>query len=677
MARIAKKTKTAFSDAAITKLASSGLSPEVAQELGIIEGNAYDWDASLHPVNALRFAYRDLDGADSGFFRVRYLGDLPGFAGVAAKPQRYAQPPDTLNWVYLPSLKGLDWSTVANDATMPLLVTEGELKAACACDRGFLTVALGGVSVWQSSRKRVALLPPLDRFAWKGRSVMIVFDSDAASNPQVAQASVRLAKELLRLGAVPQVATLPPAINGDKQGLDDFLVAGQDLGAVLSEARGLGLAERLVSLNERYAYVTSQNVVVDLITLQRIKRDDFINGLLANAKEIEYQPTAKGTKRVELSVPREWLGWASRRDVRLMVYEPGRPRITSEGNLNTWESWGCEPRPGNVQPWLDLLDYVFHDEPEHREWFCQWLAYPLQHHGVKLYTGCLMWGPETGTGKSLIGVVMGRVYGTNFTIVENSDLFSPFNEWAIGKQFVLGDEISGTDKRSESDKLKGLITRPMVRINAKHLPTYEIRDLLNYYLTSNHCDGLFLEDRDRRWFIHRMPQPQPPREFYRRFMRWLDEEGGKEALFDWLLCLELGSFDPQGPAPVSQAKLEMIDHSRSDVAAFVQDLKRNLEEYRGRLKRLLHLPEEPAVVLNRHLQVLYDPDGATRITANGMGRALSAIGMRSVLVQRTASFGSQRFYLLADVEKWQRASSQELREYVDRLFPRSSTTRKF
>jgi hypothetical protein len=521
----------------------------------------------------------------------------------------------------------------------------------------------------------VPLLPPLDQFTWKNRQVTIVFDSDAATNPNVAAASIRLAKELLRLGAVPKVATLPAAIDGSKQGLDDFLVAGGDLDQAIDEARPLGLGDKLVSFNDRYAYVISQNVIINFETGARLRRDDFINGLHANVREIEFALTANGgQKRVELSVPREWIGWASRRDVADIVYNPGAPQITKDGNYNAWPGWGCQPIAGDTRPWDKLMTYIFETSPGDRKWFEQWLAYPLQHPGTKLYTACLLWSPEHGAGKSLVGVVMGRIYGRNYTLVENSDLFTPFNEWSVNKQFVLGDEISGSDKRAESDKLKGLITRPLVRINVKHLPTYEVVDCINYFFTSNHCDSLFLEDRDRRNFIHRLPSYLLPREFFIAFMKWLDEQGGKQALFHYLLNLDLTGFDPSGPAPMTQAKLEMVDHSKSDVGAFAQDVKRNLDDHLERLRQLLHLKDSPDIVRNSHLLFLYDPDGKSRVTSNGLGRAMATAGFKTVFINRTAAFGTIRMYVMRNADKWMNAKPEVLRDYVDSIYP--SPTKK-
>ena len=683
MAAAKKKQKPATRndlDFAEKKLNSSGIELHQAITMGMSVDMASIWHSSFNKIRALRLPYFDLDGKDSGFYRIRYLEDMPGFAGQVAKPQRYAQEPDTLNWVYLPKLgvEGPNWSSIALDSSIPIIITEGELKAACACLHGYITIALGGVSVWQSSKKQIPLLPPLDKFNWKGRPVTIIFDSDATDNPNVAAAQLRLADELLRLGAVPSIATLESSSDGRKQGLDDFLVEGGDLSAVLAESRSTQLGKALVSLNERFAYVKDQDVVIELSTMRRVKRDGFIHGLLANNRIVEYRPSAQGQqKRVEVSAPAEWLKWTVRRAVGTLVYCPGAMRI-HEDDFNLWQGWGCEPSKAktvNVTPWRELLDFLFDGSPKEREWFERWCAYPLQNPGAKMYSAAVIWGPETGTGKSMLGYTLGKIYGTNFTAIGNDELQSAFNEWAVGKQFVMGEEITGTNRRHESDKLKSLITQVSLRINMKHLPTYEIRDCTNYYFNSNHPDAFFLDDQDRRYFIHRVPHRRKEREFYKGYIDWLNN-GGAPDLFRHLLELDLGDFDPAAPAMDSKSKMEMVDHARSDVSEFVSNMLRNLDMELERLAKMYKLPASPDLVMNKHIRQLYDPDNTLKVTSNGLGRELSRHGLKSLEPLLTKTLGRQRFYIMRNQEKWLHAKIEDVRAYVDSIYSAAQPVKK-
>ena len=457
------------SDAAFTsKLSSSGLDLADAAVLGLeFLSDCSALHNSFIKVKGFKIPYFDIEGNQTNFYRIRYLEQPSGFAAQIAKPQRYAQEPKSLNEVYLPP--SIPWADIAQRPTEDILITEGELKAAAAAKCGYSCLALGGVSVWSSAKRQIPLLEPLPQIDWRGRVVTIVFDSDAATNPNVARAEIALAKALLAQGAIPKLATLPPTITGEKQGLDDFLLNGGDLQSVLAEVRSIDLGDRMAEINTRYAYVMDQDLVIELASGRRLKRDSFINGLMANHNVIEYQPSGNGNmKRTEVRVAAEWVKWASRLDVECVTYEPGKLAITEANEYNTWRGWGCVPAEGDVAPWHDLLDLLFGDDIYSKHWFQQWAAYPLQKPGTKLFTSAVMWGPETGTGKSLVGYTLGEIYGTNFGEIGNQELHASFNEWAINKQFILGDEITGSDKRHEADKLKALITQRQLRINMKN-----------------------------------------------------------------------------------------------------------------------------------------------------------------------------------------------------------------
>ena len=191
-----------------------------------------------------------------------------------------------------------------------------------------------------------------------------------------------------------------------------------------------------------------------------------------------------------------------RQEADKLTYKPGEDQII-DNQFNTWPGWGTEPKEGDVQPFLRLINHLMQGaEDEAIKWLLQWFAYPIQNPGVKMFSSVVFHGNKHGTGKSLIGYTVGQIYGKNFTELSQSDLDASFNEWAENTQFVMGDEITGSNKRQYSDYLKKLITQKEIRINAKHIRSYNIPDCINYFFTSNKADSFFLEDNDRRYFIH-------------------------------------------------------------------------------------------------------------------------------------------------------------------------------
>lgn len=184
------------------------------------------------------------DGRPTGYVRVK--PDRPRTLG--GKRVKYESPRKAPNRAYLPP------GTLAAlaDPSAPLLLTEGEKKAAKADQDGFPCVGLVGVNGWQTKRPTGAggtkagpreLIPDLAAVAWAGRRVYVVYDSDAADKPEVRWAEWHLAEALRAAGADVRVVRLPPGSDGAKVGLDDFLLA-HGAAALRALLAGAGPVER-------------------------------------------------------------------------------------------------------------------------------------------------------------------------------------------------------------------------------------------------------------------------------------------------------------------------------------------------------------------------------------------------------------------------------------------------
>lgn len=114
------------------------------------------------------------------------------------------------------------------DPLVPLVITEGVRKADAAVSCGICCVDVLGVWSWRRKNAdgEATALPDFDRIALNGRRVVIAFDSDVTTKPQVRTALERLRAFLARRGALVQVTLLPAGPDGGKVGLDDYLAAG-------------------------------------------------------------------------------------------------------------------------------------------------------------------------------------------------------------------------------------------------------------------------------------------------------------------------------------------------------------------------------------------------------------------------------------------------------------------
>lgn len=617
----------------ITKIGESKLDSTSAKKLGLVPTPKAPKDLQFTEPGIV-IPYFDLSGNKTQFYRYRYLKQptYTGFAAMAKrKPLKYTQPKSSLNELYLPPL--VDWEEIAADSLKPILITEGEFKAASATlNTEYPCIGLGGVWSWKSTSRKMPMIPGFDLFNWDQRPVYIVYDSDAVTNPMVMQAENALAKALTELGAEPHIVRLPMGPENEKVGLDDYLIwkGEEGLEELLENSEVWESAKELHKLNEEVVYVRDPGLILRLDTLQRMAPRAFIDHAFSTRVYYEEVVTKKSTKLEKKSAPREWIQWPNRAEVPRVTYAPGEGKITDKRELNIWPGWGLhgdlQPVKGDIRPWKDLLDFLFGAQLESRQWFERWCAYPIQYPGTKMYTSSVMWGLRHGTGKSFIGYALGKIYGKNFTEIDDDILKASHNEWAENKQFVMGDEITTGDKRSASDRMKTMITRQLLRLNPKYIPSYTVPDVINYYFTSNHPDSFFLEDDDRRFFIHEVKGSPMPDKFYKEIEAWLGPPNiqgpGVPALFYHLLNLELGDFQATSRALMTSSKRNMMDASRSDLGTWVNSLKDDPDS----VLRIGNTVIPYILWRSEDLLAIYDPNEKSRVTANGLARELSRQG---------------------------------------------------
>lgn len=668
---------------ALKKLVSSGLAEADLKtlRLDVLEATqTAKLDTCFKSVPSLRINYfHPLSGKPltprpkwPAFYRLRYLKAVSDFSAQAKRPIRYVQPPDSGVCAYFPT--NVDWKKLMHDVTQPLIITEGELKAAKACKEGYPTIGLGGVRNYMSTKLNELFLPELDEVSWVKRSVFIIYDSDFRTNEHVCSAMNALAERLYQRGAEPHFVPLPDLMPEEgKTGLDDFFVLTKKKDAlrdlINDNAEPLTLSRSLWGLNEKVLYVRDPGLVLVRDSFQKISPNNFTAHAFSNVTTAEREMRPDGSVSLKL-VPAapEWLKWPFRAEARRLTYEPGQPQLTSDHAFNMWTGWGCEPKKGDVSLFTKLIDHLFTGAaPAEKLWFMRWLAYPLRHPGKKLFTNVLMHGIRQGTGKSVVGYVMGQIYGKNFTEIKQTDLEGSFTAWAENKQFILADDITGSDSRKHADILKTLTTQLEMKINIKYVPEFKIPDCVNYYFTSNQPDAFFLENDDRRSFIWEVQVGPLPETFYKELDKALHDPERKlaSAVFHHLLHLDLGDFNPNAPAMSTQAKQNMISDVKSDLGGWVSQLKADPTMILkvGKIKVVGDL------FTSQELLRIYDPTSGRTTTANGLARELRRAGFLMVnggAPIRTEK-GIHRYFVVRNEAKWLKATPAAAAKHINSL----------
>jgi hypothetical protein len=654
----------------LEKLRSSLLTPAHAKKLHLMpmtEDQARTLKPPCAPVGpGFKIPYFTPAGKlDDTFYRYRFLPYYQASRGWASaatptKPLRYVQPGGTELHVYMPPLlpEGGCWRDVMNTPEIDLDVTEGELKSACGCVHLRATLGLGGVFSWTSRTHKQPLIPVLEAFKWRDRRVNLIFDSDRASNPLVQLAASRLALALTARGAMVYDVLLPPAGDEKKQGLDDYILAhgAEAYLKLFDTASPVEASLELHRLNEEVGIIWGGGAAGNVIRFDDgkiITPTLFTRSVYKDRTYLEYGVTKTG----EPAVPKvryaaeEWLAWPCRTRVMQVTYTPGDQQITAASEYNLWRPPSITPAKGDTSPWEDLLKRMFIGiDPEHLLWFRRWLAYPIQRPGSKLFSCALFWSHRGGTGKNLLAEALIPIYGeSNCVTIKSRHLMSDFNAWAEAKQLVIGDEITLDDKRHTSGDLKSMLTNRVIRINRKGIEAYEVPDCANYILTSNDPVAIVLDQGERRTFVHHAPEEPIGDQYGVNFKRWLygypgppwtaapAPGAGAHALAWVLLNQPLGDFSPTAEPPDTQAKLELISDSRSDVdtwaAAVRLDPDKMLAGHDPKFAPTSgatngRRQEAYAIYTPEDLLKLYDPEEKKRASLRSLGIALARAGFR-------------------------------------------------
>lgn len=220
----------------------------------------------------------------------------------------------------------------------------------------------------------------------------------------------------------------------------------------------------------------------------------------------------------------------------------------------------------------------FGDRPESR-FLIDWMAYVVQNAGAKVLWAPVLQG-SPGSGKSLYYTLMGLALGeSNVKLVKGNVVANTdWNDWAANTQLVCLNEVRFTGKsRFEiMDKLKDLITDPVIPINQKRADARNVRNFANYLITTNYQDALALDESDRRYFPLFAKQQNKeevarvwPHPYFPDLYALIKDNAG--ALRCWLLDWDVSDDFSPTYCPASGDRKHMIQHTSSPLRRAVED----------------------------------------------------------------------------------------------------------
>jgi hypothetical protein len=145
---------------------------------------------------------------------------------------------------------------------------------------------------------------------------------------------------------------------------------------------------------------------------------------------------------------------------------------------------GCEE---SYEYFLDLLYFI--------------IKYPEKPLGVATF----IYSESQGSGKNIIlDFLQEFVFGNNISYYTTGleTVLEKHNHLLKNKKIVIVDELASSSDNfvGNFDKLKSMMTGPFLSINPKGVNQYSIKNVLGWFLISNHEDCIRMEATDRRYF---------------------------------------------------------------------------------------------------------------------------------------------------------------------------------
>jgi hypothetical protein len=521
---------------------------------------------------AILWNIRDISGKPTQKYGARVFYNK-GFAPENKRP-KFLTPKGQIPGVYFSPLARWDKMEYGQN----VYICESFLKADIACMLGFHSVGVSGCWGWLYKNQ---LNWDFQKIPWRdmGLVPVICFDSNVHPETPLYGSATKFRAQMDMLVHIDStsIIELPPQEADPRKdwGLDDFYQEkGRQatLDFLNSEPTRLPseLRQYLKEMNDRVVFVKELSRVADIESGILMSRGNFEDMNYANIM-------AENAEGKVVPVAKVWTRWDKRREVKKIGYYPGEERVVDPEYYNLWRGMGCEPKMGDVSLFTDWINAVFQSEME-RDFFLDWWSWQLQNLGGKLTPALVMVG-KSGIGKGWMTDLVRQIFGQdNVAPIDLFTLGRQFNGDYATKQLAIveeSDQLASRGGGAIYNKLKDMITNEFVRVERKGMDAFTVENRVNLFLQGNNIDIFKIDEFDRRLavleLVDRHGVIRNKSDYWIPRWRW-GREGGAAIVYGFLLSRDLSNFDPQGEAPMTEAKRDMVEMTHAPIDQWVSDL---------------------------------------------------------------------------------------------------------
>lgn len=216
---------------------------------------------------------------------------------------------------------------------------------------------------------------------------------------------------------------------------------------------------------------------------------------------------------------------------------------------------------------------------EYYNYIISWIAGLIQK-GNDINKTALVMSSEQGCGKDTLVDFLEYVLGEACILRENgiSNITQKHNGHLVGKRLVIINEMSSVREefRSNFDKIKPYITENRITIEPKCMEKYDVRNIGNYMLFTNHKDSVVIEESDRRYAVFEVSKVHRNDEKY--FSEIRKQCFNQQTANDFFTYLT--NYKPQSlfKMPITELKTDIMELSKPTWRKFLDEYVVNVPD---------------------------------------------------------------------------------------------------
>ena len=223
-------------------------------------------------------------------------------------------------------------------------------------------------------------------------------------------------------------------------------------------------------------------------------------------------------------------------------------------SFNGFKIEKTESTEGDCPEILEHIKSLVNYDDESARYILSYMAHLVQKPGELPLTSLIFMGDQ-GTGKNLFWEKFARtIMGERYLVSTCKQDHIVGTYPIIGeKLLVIMDEANSKDSFMNAEKIKELITQPMLSINKKYFDIMNVRNFGRYVFFTNNKTPVKIEQSDRRFVVFKTSNTHiGDAEYFTRLANVMDDPVYMKRFYDALMSLDISDFIPGRDRPITE-----------------------------------------------------------------------------------------------------------------------------